>query len=93
MSNENQINQLSELFEEVGNAHHQAFIETDGEDAEWPLWYAEYLVDKLPPVLGREFTKSELVYCLVTLSKKQPEISPDARWPDFYAMYFVEHHG
>ena len=35
--------QLEGLFREVGEAHHQAYIETDGADPEWPLWYAEYL--------------------------------------------------
>jgi hypothetical protein len=92
LANENQIKQLSELFEETGNAHHQAFFEVDGEDVEWPLWYAEYLQDKLPVLLGREFTKSELVYWLITMSNKQPVVSPDAHWPDFYAVYFLENY-
>jgi hypothetical protein len=30
--------QLEDLFHEVGEAHHQAYIETDGVDQEWPLW-------------------------------------------------------
>lgn len=34
--------QLEGLFNEVGEAHHQAYIETDGADPEWPLWYADY---------------------------------------------------
>ena len=34
--------QLENLFHEVGEAHHQAYIETDGADPEWPLWYADY---------------------------------------------------
>jgi hypothetical protein len=28
--------QLEDLFHEVGEAHHQAYIETDGADPEWP---------------------------------------------------------
>ena len=35
--------QLKGLLREVGEAHHQAYIETDGADPEWPLWYADYL--------------------------------------------------
>ena len=35
--------QLEELLRETGEAHHQAYIETDGADPEWPLWYADYL--------------------------------------------------
>jgi hypothetical protein len=30
--------QLEALFHEVAKAHHQAYIETDGADPEWPLW-------------------------------------------------------
>ena len=41
--------QLEELFREASEAHHQAYIETDGADPEWPLWYADYLRDKLAP--------------------------------------------
>jgi hypothetical protein len=41
--------QLQELFREVGKAHHQAFIETDGADPEWPLWYANFLQGRLNP--------------------------------------------
>src|SRR5215208_7014498 len=39
--------QLEGLFHEVGEAPHQAYIETDGADPEWPLWYADYLRERL----------------------------------------------
>ena len=39
--------QLEGLFHEVGEAHHRAYIETDGADPEWPLWYADYLQERL----------------------------------------------
>ena len=82
MVDKDQHKKLSQLLLETGKAHHQAYIETDGYDLEWPLWYAEYLKDKLPAVLGRELTISELVYCLVHLDKEQPAIAPEAWWPD-----------
>jgi hypothetical protein len=69
LTKQEQVAQLSVLFSEAGKAHHQAYIETDGEDAEW---------------------RSEIVYRLVSLSRKQPTVSPDEWWPDFYAMYFCE---
>lgn len=53
---------LERLFRDTGQAHHQAFIETDGADPEWPLWYADYLKGRLDDVLPNTFTKSELVY-------------------------------
>jgi hypothetical protein len=39
--------QLEELFRETGEAHHRAYIETDGADPEWPLRYADYLREKI----------------------------------------------
>jgi hypothetical protein len=57
--------QLEDLFHEAGEAHHQAYIETDGVDQEWPLWYADYLRERLGELLDASFTKSELVHMLV----------------------------
>jgi hypothetical protein len=81
--------QLEALFQEVGQKHHEAFLETDGTDPEWPLWYADWLVDKLPALLGTDLTKSELVYLLVRLSKEQARQAPDMPWPQFYAESFA----
>ncbi len=81
---------MTDLFLEAGQAHHQAFIETGGDDPEWPLWYAEYLMDKLPPLLEAEITKSELVYLVVHLSKRQSIEAPGASWPRYYARYLAQ---
>jgi hypothetical protein len=62
--------QLEGLFREVGEAHHQAYIETDGADPEWPLWYADYLRDRLAPLLDASFTRSELIYLLVMVANE-----------------------
>jgi hypothetical protein len=92
MDNSEIVARLTKLFQETGEAHHQAFIEVDGHDPEWPLWYADYLHDRLPPILGKPMTKSEIVYAIVSLSKIQPEMSPDAFWPSYYAMHFCQHY-
>ena len=34
-------------LKEVAKAHHQAFVETDGEDPDWPIWYAGELLEDL----------------------------------------------
>ena len=81
---------LEELFREVGEAHHQAYIETDGADPEWPLWYADYLRERLGPLLDANFTKSELVYLLILLSNEQPLRAPGANWARYYAGFFIE---
>ncbi len=92
MIDKDQQNQLAQLLSETARAHHHAYTESDGDDPEWPLWYADYLLDKLPVVLGRELTRSEIVYCLVHLSKEQPAVAPEAWWPDYYAGYFLENY-
>ena len=74
--------QLEDLFHEVGEAHHQAYIEADGADPEWPLWYADYLRERLGGLLDASFTKSELVHMLVLVANEQPLMAPGANWPD-----------
>ncbi len=81
---------LAALFKETGYAHHQAFLATDGADADWPLWYAGYLEKRLPELLGVSLTKSEIVYLMVLLSKQQP---PDMDWTQYYAAYIVDKYG
>ena len=81
--------QLEELFHEVGEAHHQAYIETDGADPEWPLWYADYLREGLGDLLDASFTKSELVHILVLVANEQPLRAPGANWVRYYAKFFI----
>jgi hypothetical protein len=87
---EDRTAQLEAVFQEVGHLHHEAFLETDGADPEWPLWYADWLKDRLPPLLGMELTKSELVYLLIHLGKEQAQQAPDMPWARFYAEYFAK---
>jgi hypothetical protein len=88
--NEKTIQQLSELLHEVAEAHHQAFIETDGADPDWPLWYGDHMLEKTRDILGASFTKSEVVYLLVSADKEQALRAPGANWTKYYAKYFVE---
>ena len=71
--------QLESLFQETFEAHHKAYMETDGADPDWPLWYAGYLQDRLSGLLGARFTKSELVYLLITLDREVQRLAPGAR--------------
>jgi hypothetical protein len=82
---EDRITGLAELFRQTGKAHHQAFITTNGEDPEWPIWYADYLVDKLPAHLGISLTKSDIVYAVMRLDKEQRSEAPGADWAKYYA--------
>ena len=43
--------ELANLLNETTEAHHKAFAATEGEDPDWPLWYADYLLEKLRRML------------------------------------------
>jgi glutaredoxin len=90
MSDDTKLKELTELFEETGKAHHQAFIDTDGEDPEWPLWYAEYLEKRLQPFLAAPMTRSRLVFCLVGADNEHRATASDTPWPEFYATHVLE---
>ena len=61
-------NELAALLLKASHAHHEAFKEVDGDDPEWPLWYAEYLQESLPALLGVKLTKSRIVFELIHLN-------------------------
>jgi len=68
--------ELTNLLNETAEAHHKAFAATDGEDPEWPIWYADYLLDSMRIMLNSKFTKSELIYILVSADKEKELVAP-----------------
>jgi NAD(P)H-hydrate epimerase len=81
------------VLRETGKAHHQAYIETDGADPDWPIWYADYLHNRLTTLLQARFTKSELVYLLITLDRALQRDAPGADWAVFYSRKLLEWYG
>ena len=79
--------QLAELFHQAKEAHFKAHLATDGADPEWPLWYADYLLDPLRQILQVDLTKSELVYLLVKVDREQRENAPHENWTEYYASF------
>jgi hypothetical protein len=85
--------ELEALLIETGKAHHRAFIEVDGADVDWPLWYAEYLRDRLAELLDARFSKSELVYLIISLDREVQRVAPGANWQSYYARAMLERYG
>ena len=83
------INELASLLNETAEAHHKAFAATEGEDPDWPIWYADYLLEKMRLMLKAKFTKSELIYLLVVTEKESGVVAPGAYWPRFYAKSII----
>ena len=81
--------ELANLLNETAEAHHKAFATTNGVDDEWPIWYADYLLDKMRIILNSKFTKCELIYILVSAEKENGLLAPGAYWPRFYANFIV----
>lgn len=76
---------LTEIIAAAGPAHHAAFASTDGEDPEWPLWYADYLIDDVSDALGVQLTRSRLTYLLVDMDRQLSGAATDTPWPQYYA--------
>lgn len=81
--------QLAGLFRDAGAAHHRAFLATNGDDPEWPIWYASVLQPKLVELLSAPWTKSEVVYLLVRAERERRAVNPPPDWPEFYAKLFI----
>lgn len=87
------VEQLAQLLMSTGHGHHEAFVETNGFDPDWAIWYANHAVDQVNGLLGSELSRAELVYELIGLSREQPTKAPDASWPDYYAASLVDRLG
>ena len=82
--------QISQLLMDAGQAHHQAFIATDGADPEWALWYAKYAQDKLNQLLGTSLPQAHIVYELIRLEKEMATSDASDHWTHYYAAALVE---
>lgn len=92
-SGSSQVEQLAQILRSTGHGHHEAFIETDGFDPDWAIWYANHAVDQVNTVLGAALSRAELVHELTGLSREQPTKAPDASWPEYYAASLVDRLG
>jgi hypothetical protein len=80
--------QLSELFTETAKAHYEAFATTDGNDPEWPIWYADYLQEPISQILDTNFFKSSLIYCLMNADFEYTAREVDVQWQKFLFQTF-----
>jgi glutaredoxin len=90
MGSEHRTKELAVLLKQTGEAHHEAFAATDGEDPDWAIWYADYLHDRLLPFLAAPITRSRIVFCLVAIADEHETAAPDAPWTEFYAARILE---
>ena len=81
---------IIDLLVATGTAHQEAFAATDGEDPEWPIWYASHLQQPLGKLLETDFTRSQLVYCLMYAEFERAARAEADEWAPYYADHFLE---
>ena len=89
------VAQISALLHQVAETHHVVFAITDGTDADWATWYADWLANlsSIDELLGVRPVRSELTYVLVGLDKEYTRESPPEKWEDFHAARLAKHFG
>jgi hypothetical protein len=86
------VDAIAALLDEVAETHHRVYRITDGEDADWASWYADWLLDlsELPGRLGVRPVRSHLVHALVELDADFRTNDVEGRWQDYYALGLMD---
>jgi hypothetical protein len=78
----------TELLSQAGAAHHRAFSATDGEDPDWPSWYAAWLLERLPEP-APEIDEPQLAVLLANAAETHKTSGSEEDWPGFYARFIT----
>ena len=84
---------LTELLQRAAETHHMVWMKEEGNDPDWPIWYADWLIDHsvFLEILGRSMTKTTLVCMFVDMDKTYTSLdSPDQTWQEYYAERLME---
>jgi hypothetical protein len=86
------LKQLSALLHQAAETHHQVFAITDGDDADWATWYADWLVNlsHFSDLVGTRPPRSAVTYQLVSLDKEYVQARSTEAWEDFYAARLMQ---
>ncbi len=85
------IENLAELLIETGHHHPQAYLDSDGIDPEWALWYAGHLQTRIWDTFGDVPTRSRLVHLLLSAEEvySADVDSGKGEWPPYYAAFIA----
>jgi len=84
---------LAALLRDAGQAHHRAFAHVNGEDAEWPAWYAGWLAPRLDGLLAPPVPAERLAADLRAVEDERRARAPGAGWPAYYAEWLISRYG
>jgi hypothetical protein len=80
---------LAHLFRSTVQAHHRAFAATNGEDRDWPNWYARELAGPLSSLLGSTVEPEYLAKALGQLDQDMRRRVLSVDWTLYYADWFL----
>ncbi len=84
--------ELVELLVATGQTHHKAFIETDGVDPDWAVWYGDFLKKKFDELFDSNLESCEIAAELIDLDTEF-NIKPRTKhWTEFYADELIGKH-
>jgi hypothetical protein len=85
------VERVADLLHEAAETHHRVYRITDGADADWASWYADWLarLSELPEVLGHEPVRAELTHELVAAERDYAASGSGEPWEQFYAARLV----
>ena len=83
------VDDLAALITQTGEAHHAAYAASDGVDPEWAMWYSAHFQTLVGERLGKQLTRSEIVYLFLLAQKRIDEVESSTPWPLFYAEVFL----
>ena len=77
----------TDLLRQAGEAHHDAFAATDGDDPEWPAWYAGWLLERMSEP---ETDRTQLAGLLEEVAEEHKVSGRGEDWPGYYARFLME---
>ncbi len=78
----------ADLMREEGRAS----LDANASDTitDWPLWFADYLLETISGLFDMKFERSQLVKYLMDAEHERTAQAIVTDWPRYYAEYFVE---
>jgi NAD(P)H-hydrate epimerase len=85
----NKYDQLGDLLEETGRAHHAAT--SGGPEHDWAEWYAGYLVGKIDPLVGSTPDEPTIRRWLRNADERyRSKKEREDEWPRAYARFILD---
>lgn len=83
--------QVVNLIMLASEEHVKGLVSENDENSDWPIWYANYLRVPLGKLLLTDFTRSQLIFCLMTVDYEFEVANPEVDKFNYFADHFIEH--